>query len=202
MINYCHTYYRNSDDRIKLKVLHDVYTIDGETSTIERFYEENGYSIPSDREWDAIREKDRRIQEIGDELSYASSDSDYDKIIKEIAPREKAYVALVMMIREYIKEKEWSKALSIISLYKPYWGKNSKRVDDLIKTLEADYDASVKTWSIAAVNKGDGSEYTPIISANGMWLYFCGRDRNDNYSGEDIFVSRRSAKTGWGTPKL
>ena len=47
-----------------------------------------------------------------------------------------------------------------------------------------------------SVNSVEGHEYIPVISADGNTMLFCGKYREDNIGGEDIFISHRTA-TGW-----
>ena len=46
-----------------------------------------------------------------------------------------------------------------------------------------------------------GNEYNPVLSSDGNTLYFCGEGRSNNKSGEDIFVSTKTAD-GWSEAQL
>ncbi len=48
----------------------------------------------------------------------------------------------------------------------------------------------------------DGSEYIPVLSADGKTLYFVGADRADNYIGEDVFYTQRQEDGSWSEPKI
>ncbi len=48
----------------------------------------------------------------------------------------------------------------------------------------------------------DGSEYVPVISADGKIMYFVGFGRADNYALEDIFYTERQADGSWSEPKI
>jgi len=47
-----------------------------------------------------------------------------------------------------------------------------------------------------------GSEYIPIVSADGQILYFVAEGRVDNFMGEDIFYCQRMADGSWSEPAI
>lgn len=47
-----------------------------------------------------------------------------------------------------------------------------------------------------------GSEYIPIVSADGQLLYFVAEGRVDNFMGEDIFYCQRMADGSWSEPAI
>ena len=55
----------------------------------------------------------------------------------------------------------------------------------------------VVTRMSEAINSTEGSEYVPVISADGKTLLFCGRFREDSVGGEDIYISHWTEE-GWG----
>lgn len=48
----------------------------------------------------------------------------------------------------------------------------------------------------------EGSEYIPVLSADGKIMYFVGAERADNYAMEDIFYSQKQADGSWSEPKI
>ncbi|MFN0212905.1 MAG: OmpA family protein [Saprospiraceae bacterium] len=48
----------------------------------------------------------------------------------------------------------------------------------------------------------EGSEYIPVLSADGKIMYFVGSGRDDNYFGEDVFYTERQADGSWAEPKM
>lgn len=48
----------------------------------------------------------------------------------------------------------------------------------------------------------EGSEFVPVLSADGKIMYFVASGRVDNYVGEDIFYSERQADGSWSEPKI
>jgi outer membrane protein OmpA-like peptidoglycan-associated protein len=47
-----------------------------------------------------------------------------------------------------------------------------------------------------------GSEYLPIVTADGKTMYFVGSSRTDNFRHEDVFYSERQPDGAWGEPKM
>ena len=56
----------------------------------------------------------------------------------------------------------------------------------------------VVTRMSEAINTVDGSEYVPVISADGKTLLFCGNFRADSVGGEDIYISHWTEE-GWSS---
>lgn len=48
----------------------------------------------------------------------------------------------------------------------------------------------------------EGSEFVPVLSADGKIMYFVASGRVDNYAGEDIFYTERQADGTWSEPKI
>jgi len=173
-----------------LLLLHKLFTDDGETVTLDLFYSQYDDPIFED-----IKLKDYELAEQGDRLSLESPYDksnyyEYDNYIRAAAPKERAFLALQRMIEEDVKQKRWQSALTIINNYTSYFGTNNKKIKNLIAILEADEDKTLKIQLFGPdINTTNGGEYVPVITADDKYIYFCGRDRNDNVGGEDIFVA-------------
>ncbi|MFH1322083.1 MAG: OmpA family protein [Bacteroidota bacterium] len=121
----------------------------------------------------------------------AETRQQFDKYIKEAAPREMAYIAVQKLIEQDIKEKKWESAIATLKKYQSSFSASQimfNRIGELILLVEK------KEPQISVENLGPGvnttrGEYSPVISANDKILYFCGRDRTDNIGKEDIFYS-------------
>jgi outer membrane protein OmpA-like peptidoglycan-associated protein len=114
----------------------------------------------------------------------------YDNYIRLAAPREKAFVALQRMISTEINQKKWQLAINKSNEYKIFFAKEDEKVINLIEILEKKWDNSIKILPLGPeVNTKEGNEYTPVITADDKYIYFCGRDRKDNIGGEDIYVA-------------
>jgi len=190
-LKFCADIVSGSKKKEVLILLHDVYTDDGEVRTLNMFYSE--YDDPLFIE---IKEKDYENARLGDNLNlekpYNEKDyKKYDEYIKIAAPNERAFVALQRVISADVANYRWKAAADKVKMYLPYFNNQSKKVTELLSMLEAKFDYTIKINSIgASINTKDGGEYSPVISADDKYLYFCGRDREDNIGGEDIYVAK------------
>lgn len=202
VLKYCVDRLSGTKRAKALLYFHEVFTNDGETHTLDRFYDEYNDDILI-----AAKERDYALAAMGDRLDLAGpydpkDRADYEEYIRQAAPLEKAFIALQRIISPDIKSKNWSGAANTVKSFQMYFGKGQKKTDELVKLLEAKYDNSIKINSVGSgVNTVEGGEYVPVPSADGKYLYFCGRDRKDNLSGEDIFVSKANG-TSWGKASL
>ena len=181
---------------------YNLFTSDGELRTLHEF-EEEFYEF----EFHHMYDRDIEIATQGNELNLEqpfnpSWENEYLDYIKVAAPKEKAFVALQRIISIDIKNKKWSNAIKSIKEVKQFFSEDDQRIINLIELLEAKWDKSIVVKSVGyEINTKEGGEYVPVISADNKYLFFCGRDRNDNIGGEDIFVSRRKGSS-WEKAKL
>ncbi|MCF6240895.1 MAG: OmpA family protein [Bacteroidales bacterium] len=125
--------------------------------------------------------------------------ADYVRFIKMAAPSELAFIALQRILTQSLKEKNWQESIHILNRFKPYFP-NDLRIDKMIAILKAP-EENIKRQSISSVINTDKHEYAPVVTADGKSLYFCGRGREGNIGGEDIFVTHW--KNGeWTKPEL
>ncbi|MFN6092912.1 MAG: OmpA family protein, partial [Bacteroidota bacterium] len=190
-LQYCLNTFSGDKKNEVLLMIHDIYTDDGETSTLNLFYEKYDYDF-----FDEIKIVDYDLAEEGDNIdltkSYDESDYyEYDSYIRKAAPKERAFVMLQHLISEEIKNKRWKNAINIVESYQSYFGLNNKKIAQLLSILNAKLDASIKIQAFGPeINSDNGREYTPVISADNKYIYFCGINRHDNIGGEDIFQAR------------
>jgi outer membrane protein OmpA-like peptidoglycan-associated protein/uncharacterized protein YegL len=202
VLSYCVDNFRDNKRLIALKAYHDVFTNDGEKQSLDLFYKKYNHSI-----FRETKANDYKKVKLGDELSlensYKPSEfSKYDAYIRLAAPQEKAFVALQRMISANISKKEWKKAIEKVEIYKPYFGQNNKKINNLVALLSSKQDKPIKIYSAGnLVNTTGGGEYLPVLSADEKFMYYCGRDRPDNIGGEDIFVSKK-VNGGWTKGQL
>lgn len=116
------------------------------------------------------------------------------------APNDLAFVALQILISNSIKYKKWNEAITTVKQFENYFTNDSK-YSDLLSILQSNSDNTIQINSIPLVNTTNGGEYSPVISADNSSLYFCGKDREDNIGGEDIFISKRKGNN-WDKPEL
>ena len=195
-LKYVAKKYTGGKKKTALVYLHDLITSDGEKITLDEFYGE--FDDPSLEE---LKNRDYALAEFGDELELqlnysADKQSDYDRYIRQAAPKEKAFVALQRMISLDINKKNWQGALTKVNAYKTFFGEKNKKIDDLISVLTAKWDPTIKIQAFGPeINTKEGGEYTPVISADERYIYFCGRNRPDGNSMEDIYFARLKSRS-------
>jgi outer membrane protein OmpA-like peptidoglycan-associated protein/uncharacterized protein YegL len=191
-LDYCVENFIGNKKLSAIITLHDVFTNDGEKQTLDYFY--NKYDFPSLKN---IQVQDYELAKLGNQLllenSYNTNDfKKFDTYIKLAAPREKAFVALQRLISDDISKRKWKLASETVKSYSHYFGKNNKNVNNLLKILSSAPSTPIKVNSVGKpLNTARGGEYLPVISSDEKQMYFCGRDRDDNIGGEDIFVSNK-----------
>jgi hypothetical protein len=195
-LKYVAKKYTGGKKKTSLVYLHDIVTSDGEKITLDAFYKE--FDDPSLQE---IKAKDYALAELGDALNlhYSYSDdksANYDSYIRQAAPKERAFVALQRMISPDINKKNWQGALTKVNAYKPLFGEKNKKIDDLISILTSKWDPTIKIQAFGPeINTKDGGEYSPVISADERYIYFCGRNRPDGNGNEDIYFARLKTRS-------
>jgi outer membrane protein OmpA-like peptidoglycan-associated protein len=204
VLKYCIELF--SDDR-KIEMLifyHDIFTFDGEEITLNKFYEKYDFE-----ELVEIKKRDYEIAYVGNELNlysvYDINDfTKFDEYIRMAAPCEKAFVALQRMIAADIQSKNWQQAIQKMNVYKTYFESGNKKFITLRDILLTKLDASIKTQPFGPeINTKNGGEYSPTITADDKYIYFCGKDRLDNIGGEDIYVGKlKSAIPALVIPEL
>jgi len=124
----------------------------------------------------------------------------YFEYIKNAAPRELAYVSLLKLLTPYYEIGDWVGAINLLNQYKPVFPNHEVRITKLIDVLD-NKDKKVIVENLSAKVNTDDFEYAPVITNDGKYLFFCGRNRPDNLGLEDIFVSEHSYD-GWSVPIL
>lgn len=201
-LNYGITKFSTQNKVKALWYYHDIFTNDGEKQTLDLFYSK--FNFPLFR---AIKAKEYELAKLADELSlespYSPSDfQKYDTYIKLAAPREKAFVTLQRLISLSIDKKDWKSALLTTKSYASYFGIENKNISDLISILAVKQEKAIQIYSANNLfNTNKGGEYLPILNWDEKLLYYCGRDRDDNIGGEDIFVSEKT-NDNWGAGQL
>jgi outer membrane protein OmpA-like peptidoglycan-associated protein len=109
-------------------------------------------------------------------------------IVSIYTPLEDAFVAIQRLAKPYIDRRDWKDGAKVYEMYKSKFPDMKERFDKIIALLLA------PEVGIFPVNLGGGintrsPEYVPILTPDMKKLYFTGRDREDGFGGEDIFVS-------------
>ena len=175
------------------------YTSEGELESIMEF--EKQYPNYKDRKslFDAKTIAGIAFKLEMDDTYNPNMESIYLNYVEKAAPAELAYVALLRTLTPFLAEKERTKAINRLQEYRSYFADNEK-IDSLVSILQASEQAIILESLSDQINTM-GHEYAPVITADGKTIYFCGRSREGNIGGEDIFVSK--FKDGvWGKPSL
>ncbi len=191
-LKFCIDNFKGQRRSTALKHYYEIYTNDGESQSLDIFFKTFGNEIPKE-----IKSKDYELARMSNKLLLNLPYSDwkfqrYDEYIRLAAPREKAFVALQRLISNDLAIQNWSSAIKKVRTYAYYFGKNNKKINNLLDLLNAKWNNSVKINSFGnSINTEDGGEYSPVVTANDEQMYFCGSRRKDNLGGEDIFVSKK-----------
>ncbi len=175
---------------------------DGEYRTLYMFVQQYPRSY-----LDTLLAKEFKIADKGESLEFEKPFDTtiaiyFEEYIALAAPREKAFVALQKLISVDIANKQWDKALQKVRKFQLAFGVNDPRIKSLIEILQRPYDTSIEVKPLPGyVNTKEGGEYSPVITANNKYLYFCGNRRIDNIGLEDMFVSEFRSNE-WQNPTM
>lgn len=135
IIGYCIDNYTGEKRNKAMHVLYDIFTSDGEKSTLDMFY-----SVYDDDSFTDFKVADYKWASIGDSLLKTvpkeMNKPLFEKFIKETAPNEKAYRVLRRLIEQDIDTKNWAKALETVNNYAPYFKDKNKKLSELQYFLE------------------------------------------------------------------
>lgn len=124
----------------------------------------------------------------------------WQAFIQKVAPTYRAWTAFEKMFGHYMGKRDWKKSTELLSTNAEYFPDRKRWFTDMTTIVSAP-DSGINPADIGSNVNAAGSEYVPVPSADGKFLYFCGSGRPDNESGEDVFVSSRT-ETGWSAPVL
>ncbi|MFT5778130.1 MAG: outer membrane protein OmpA-like peptidoglycan-associated protein [Crocinitomicaceae bacterium] len=166
------------------------YTQSGASNIISSFDNAHSYDFP----YEKLLEKERANAFNGEVILRKNriklSDPDLRKYIRSSPDKDLGYLMVLKIIEPSLKRKNWKEALRMVNELQLEFDGRNKKMNDLIELLSTS-DRNIKTEKLNRnVNTVKGREYVPVISADNAYLYFCGRDRSDNYYGEDIYVSK------------
>lgn len=171
--------------------LYDMYSINLDEGKIREFKLRYGgqFADAQKIEDDLLKAKEYETLQIRD--FDKNSKNEFDQFIKNTAPHPAAYKILTRIIEDDINRKNWEQVRITTKKYEPYFKDGSIPYNQLLSILEAPAQ-NVRLNKLSSAINTSGSEYAPVISADGNVIYFCGRDRDDNLGNEDIFISTRS----------
>ena len=198
--NLVQKYPKNPMTKKAWEKLYTYYTADGEFLSVEQF--EMYYpAFP----FDSVMTADKELYKFGKsnrcfDFVIDANRSKCIEYISKTAPKHSALLVFQNLTKRYIDSKQWSRVVEEIKRHAPYFG-NDKDFNSFATTIMRNDNPSKPMGIGSKINTPGGLEYSPVISASGKHLYFCGMNRPDNMGGEDIFVSEKTAQ-GWSQPEL
>lgn len=124
----------------------------------------------------------------------------WQAFVSKTAPTYKAWSAFEKMFGHYMSKRDWKKSSELLHTDAEYFPDRKRWFTDMIAIVDAPTFGITPADVGKRVNAG-GSEYVPVPSADGKYLYFCGSGRPDNISGEDVFMCTRT-DSGWSKPVI
>jgi outer membrane protein OmpA-like peptidoglycan-associated protein len=109
-------------------------------------------------------------------------------IIKIYAPEEDAFIAVQKLTRNLINKRDFRGAANIYETYRNKFPALKDRIDKIVALLLAP-EKNIKMTNIGGAINTQFPEYGPVLTPDMKRLFFTGRDREDGYGGEDIYVS-------------
>jgi len=113
----------------------------------------------------------------------------YEEFVRTNAPSEDAFVAVLRISEEYVKEHQWDRAADVFTKYRSYFTGMEKRFDKMTAMLKAAEQNLTVTNLGEGTNSTENGEYKPTPSADGFYIYFTRSENPDGMGGEDIYVS-------------
>ena len=181
IIDYCVSTFCKDQNLINLH--YEMYTKDGELSTLNRYrnlYRNSNVSRMAN---------DQQYAEMADKfllhLPYnPSNQNQYIDYVQNVWDKDMAYVVIQRMISPFIDKADYKGALKFLDGL-PI-DKNSKFYINLVSLLSSPIDKSIRPVALKGLNT-TGNEFSPVPTADEKKIFFCGQNRNDNMGGEDIF---------------
>ena len=124
----------------------------------------------------------------------------FDQFIKDAAPHRAAFDVLTRILEKDFQNENWMTAKKTMESYQPYFQTACIPYTQLLDALQAPFQ-NIALYQLGSAINADGSQYAPVISADGKTLYFCGRRRANNLGKEDIFISQK-INGQWSSAKL
>ncbi|MFT6320094.1 MAG: outer membrane protein OmpA-like peptidoglycan-associated protein [Granulosicoccus sp.] len=178
--------------------LYTMYSEDLRVSNLQKFQTKYGAIFRDTSKVEKDLALASRFENLKDRTFDIKQNAEFAQFIKDAAPHRAAFQALLKIISDDLKNKNWTNAKLTMKKYQSYFEK-SNLYHQLFDALNAP-SQNVRLTRLDAINS-EGSEYAPVISADGKTLYFCAKFRNDNLGKEDIFISRKE-NNQWTPAKL
>lgn len=159
-----------------------------------------------------LREQYRNGKAAQDTIAAFSGALEY---ISRYAPRYSAFRLMEESLQFFLEQRLYDSAIRLLETAKPYFP------DTLPQGCNTnfDYQRRVKPWidgklpilrrpgqpvnkrPLNTLNTPEGDEFSPVVSADGLEIWFAAAGRRDNLAGQDVFYARWDEQTGdWGAP--
>ncbi len=171
--------------------LYSMYKEDLRVSNLQKFQNKFGKIFQDSSRFERDLALANRFEDLKDRTFDEKQDEEFSLFIKDAAPHRAAFQTLLKMINEDLKNKNWSKAKLTMKKFRPNFEKESNLYNQLFDALNAKKQ-EVNLTKLGNQINSEGSEYAPLISADGKTLYFCAKYRVDNIGKEDIFFSQNN----------
>ncbi|MFK7772674.1 MAG: OmpA family protein [Saprospiraceae bacterium] len=178
--------------------LYTMYSEDLRVSNLKKFQSKYGDIFQDSAKIENDLALASRFEDLKDRTFDEKQNEEFAQFIKDAAPHRAAFQALLKVISNDLKSKDWANAMLTMKKYQSYFEK-SNLYHQLFDALNAP-SQNVELTKLDAINS-EGSEYAPVISADGKTLYFCAKYRPDNLGKEDIFISQKE-NNQWTPAKL
>ncbi|MCB9333069.1 MAG: PD40 domain-containing protein [Lewinellaceae bacterium] len=137
--------------------------------------------------------------------------------IARYAPRYSAFRLMEECLQFFLNGENYSSAIDLLERAHPAFP------DTLPASCQSNFDFQrrVKPWidgklpilrgmpknvtrqKLLVLNSTEGDEFSPVVSANGLEIYFAATGRRENRAGADVFLARRDSLNGrWSAPAL
>lgn len=110
-----------------------------------------------------------------------------------------AFKTLQLLLAPDIEAQRWTQAAELAAELAPSFAPQHLGLQNLLAALRAPAQ-NLNVKPLSDVNT-PASEYIPVVSANGAYLYFCGFRRADALGQEDIYFSQRM-RGQWQQPQV
>lgn len=118
-----------------------------------------------------------------------------------LGPEEKvSFYTLQSRIRKNLQDKDWEAALATVEEAGSSYSGDLDHYNSLLKLLRAP-ESGIGREPMGDHINSLGSAFSPIVTADGRTLYFCGEGFPGNIGKEDIFVSRKEGGR-WSDPEI
>ncbi len=174
-----------------MRSIYFYYWLSGEREDLEDFKTRYpGFS----QSFGVVKEVELADRAPGGIFTYSEADRErFEAFIREAAPRQSAIKTLHQMIEPDVKAKNWQAAIAKVERLSDAFPEDDPRITGLLRMLKQPEEKGIVPQPLAGAVNSELGEYSPVISANGQYLYFCRNERevdNGSSGNENIYYAR------------